>query len=70
MLMMIKDAYEAAKNIWPAEEPLDTFAEELVEVPEGAVNIEDIQRLVDWLTRVRRSYPELYVSQKDSMGKK
>jgi len=69
MHMMIKDLYEEIKDIWPVNQPLDFADDELTVVPDGAVNREDIQRVVDWLARVKQNYPELYVSQKNERKK-
>lgn len=70
MAMTIKDIYEKAKDVWPVDEPLDFAEKELAVVPDGAVNAADIQRVVDWVSRIRKNYPELYVSQADDIGKK
>jgi hypothetical protein len=67
--MMIKDLYESIKDIWPVTQPLDFADSELSEVPPGAVNLEDTQRIVDWMTRIKQNYPELYVSQVDDRKK-
>lgn len=68
--MTIKDVFEQAKDVWPATEPLDFENNELSVVPDGAVNSEDIQRIFDWVSRIRKNYPELYVSQEDDKRKK
>jgi len=66
---MIKDVFEKVKDIWPENEPLDFVDKELSVIPDGAVNSEDIQRIVDWMARVKQNYPELYVNQSEESKK-
>jgi hypothetical protein len=69
--MNVKKLYEESKNAWPADETLDNWEMDVAQVYAEDGIQEDIKKIEDWIERVKKNYPELYVSQESNIkGKK
>lgn len=64
--MLNKDLQELVGDLWPKTEPIDNPADEVAAIYSIDYLSEDTQNLTDWMKRVQRNYPELYISEEDN----
>ena len=64
--MQNKDLKELIGDLWPKTETLDNPADSVAAVHSVDYLSEDAQNLTDWMRRVQKNYPELYISEEDN----